>query len=124
MQEAKKKTGYEFYDSGGGGPGTVTGKLRSHRGKVNAASIKDAKMHGVPMGDDIGDFFDKHSYAHVLLSEGQVMIHSHRNVEYWTHADQNMKPIVGKLEQGQYFSTLVLIGQSGQLTGRNHNSVR
>ena len=58
-------------------------------------------MYGVPSGEKLEDYFSEASVHHKLISEGQVMVHANANIEYWTHADDNKKPVVDQLEWGK-----------------------
>ena len=80
-------------------------------------------MYGVPLNENLEDYFKEGTLHHKLISDEQVMIHAHANIEYWTHADETKKPIVGKLEWGQYYSTLVILGQAGGNKGANQDAV-
>ena len=94
------------------------------RGKLTSAKTRQVKMYGVPSGEKLEDYFSEASVHHKLISEGQVMVHANANIEYWTHADDNKKPVVDQLEWGKYYSTLVILGQAGPLKGKNHDTVR
>ena len=117
-------SGYELYDSKQGGSGSATGMaIRGARGRITTASTKQVKMNGVPAGEKLEDYFSPGTLHHKLLSEGQVMVHAHAHYEYWGHADDQKKPIIGKLEWGHYYSTLVIFRQAGK-DGKNHDAVR
>jgi hypothetical protein len=121
--QAEKTAGYTLWDSGCAGPATATARLARSRSKQNAAEMKQVKMFGVPATAKVDDYFAEGSLHRKLLEEEQVMIHSHANMEYWTFADFQMKPKIGELPSGHYYSTLVILGQSGGVTGRNHDAV-
>ena len=121
--QAEKSSGYKMYDSGGGGPATATARIARSRGKRTAANLKKVKMYGIPPTEKVEDYFAEGSVHKKLIEEEQVMVHAHANMEYWDYADHQLKPKVGVLPTGHYYSTLVVLGQSGGVKGKNQDTV-
>ena len=103
--------------------GSATCRLSQGRGDL-CKLLYQIKTKGVPVGGKLEEYFDKKSVHYSLLSEGQIMVHSHSKSEYWTHADVQGKPVIGATPWGTYFSTHVLLGVSGHEKGRNKDAVR
>ena len=82
---------------------------------------------GVGPTEKLEDYFPPSSLHYKLLNEGQVMVHSQGHIEYWTDADHESKPLIGKIQtgssSGQYWSTLVILGQAGAVKGKNLDAV-
>ena len=119
--QATSENGTEIYDAGSQSLAAATSQLHRYRG-TSAKLLHDVKTGGVPAGRKLEEYFPVGSVHYDLINSGLIMIHTHGRAEYWVEAEQR-KPTIGRTKWGQYYSTLVLIGVSGAVKGKNVDQV-